>query len=180
MAAYPALLDEALEQAGGEARWRAVERISARVRSGGLLPRTRAAGNRFDDYRLTIALDRQYAELDPYPRPGLRAVLDGSEVRIEAQGGTIVERRSDPRERFFGLSGIRRNLRWDALDSAYFAGYAMWNYLAMPLLLTRPEVTVRAGPGWSGEGPRWRRLDATFDHGLETHSREQSFSIGWR
>ncbi len=38
---------------------------------------------------------------------------------------------------FTGSSGLRRNLRWDALDTAYFAGYALWNYLTTPIMLTR-------------------------------------------
>lgn len=38
MTATPALLAEALDAAGGEERWGAAERISAHVRSGGLLP----------------------------------------------------------------------------------------------------------------------------------------------
>ncbi len=175
MTATPALLAEALEAAGGEERWRAAERISAHVRSGGLLPRTRAAGNRFADYTLTIETGRQHATLDPYPKQGLRGVLDDGQVRIETDGGEVVSSRDNPRAEFFGLSGLRRNLRWDALDSTYFAGYSMWNYLTMPLLLTRPDIEVTEGQPWSGEGERWRRLDVRFTGELATHSPEQSF-----
>jgi hypothetical protein len=171
----PALLDEVLEAAGGERRWRAARRIRAQVRSGGLLPRTRVPGNRFADYTLTIEMDRPRAVLDPFPSEGRRGVFAGDEVRIESSTGAVLERRQRPREMFSGRSGLRRNLRWDALDSVYFAGYAMWNYLTNPLLLLREDVEVSQGPDWSGEGARWRRLDARFPTDLPTHSPEQSF-----
>jgi hypothetical protein len=170
-----ALLEEIVEAAGGESRWRAATRIRARVRSGGLLPRTRMPGNRLADYTVTVQTDRQRAVLDPFPRQGLRGVLDRGEVRIEAGGGELRERRRRPREQFFGPTGLRRNLRWDALDSTYFAGYAMWNYLVTPLLLLRDDVAVSERADWSGEGQRWRRLDAHFSGDLDTHSAEQSF-----
>lgn len=169
------LLEEVVEAAGGESRWRAAARIRARVRSGGLLPRTRMPGNRLADYTVTVETDRQRAVLDPFPGDGLRGVLEDGEVRVETAAGELRERRRHPREQFFGRPGLRRNLRWDALDSTYFAGYAMWNYLVTPLLLLRDDVTVSEGPDWSGEGQRWRRLDARFPAGLDTHSAEQSF-----
>ena len=169
------LLAEVVEAAGGEQRWQSVGLIRARVRSGGLLPRTRVPGNRFADYRLTVDPTRPYALIDPFPEPGLRAVFERGQVRIETSEGEVRERRTRPREMFFGRSGVRRNLRWDALDSTYFAGYAMWNYLAQPLLLLRGDVEVTEGPSWSGEGEPWRRLDVRFPADLDTHSPAQSF-----
>ena len=53
--------------------------------------------------------------------------------------------------------GLRRNLRWDALDSVYFAGYAMWNYLTAPYLLTREGVEVGEGDTWTEGAQTWRR-----------------------
>ena len=46
-----------LEAHGGLERWRAARHDSGRVRSGGLLIRTRVPGNRFADYRLTVEVD---------------------------------------------------------------------------------------------------------------------------
>lgn len=133
------------------------------------------SGNRFADYRLTVEVERPHAVFDPFPRPGRKGVFEGGSVRIEDAAGRVLERRDHARSAFFGRSGLRRQLRWDALDATYFAGYAMWNYLAMPLLLTRDDIEVREGESWDGEGERWRRLDATFPPGLDTHSPEQSF-----
>ena len=170
-----ALIDEVLEAHGGFERWRGASRIHARVRSGGLLIRTRVPGTRFADYALTVELDRPYAILDPFPGQGRRGVFDSGEARIETSSGETVSSRPDPRPEFFGGSGLRRNLRWDALDSVYFAGYAMWNYLATPYLLTRDGMRVREGEPWSQRGETWRRLEVAFPEGLDTHCPEQTF-----
>ncbi len=37
------------------------------------------------------------------------------------------------------------------------AGYASWNYLTAPLLLTRDDITVTEAEPWQESGQRWRR-----------------------
>ena len=169
------LLDEVLEAHGGLERWRSARSIQARVRSGGLLLRTRVPGNRFADYRLTVDAQEPRAVMDPFPREGTRGVFERGMSRVETSDGDVLESRADPRQEFFGVSGLRRNLRWDPLDSAYFAGYAMWNYLTTPYLLTRDGIEVAEGGAWTENGEPWRRLDATFPPGVDTHSRRQTF-----
>jgi hypothetical protein len=169
-----ALLDEVLEAHGGLERWRAARTVRARVRSGGLLLRTRVPGNRFADYRLTVEVDQPRAVIDPFPMDGQRGIFERGRVRVETESGDLVASRDNPRAAFFGRAGLRRNLRWDALDSTYFAGYAMWNYLTMPLLLTREGVEVSEGDAWEEEGESWRRLEASFPETVETHSRRQT------
>ena len=170
-----ALLDEVLEAHGGLERWRAASAVRARVRSGGLLVRTRVPGNRFADYRLKVDVREPGAVMDPFPRAGQRGVFERGRVRIETDAGELVASREDPRAAFFGRAGLRRNLRWDALDSTYFGGYAMWNYMTTPYLLTRPGVEVSQGEPWRQGEEEWRRLDVTFPEGLDTHSRRQAF-----
>ena len=171
------LLDEVLEAHGGLERWRAARTVRARVRSGGLLLRTRVPGNRFADYGLTIEVREPRAVMDPFPRTGQRGVFDRGEARIEGEGGEVLASRAEPRPAFFGRAGLRRNLRWDALDSTYFAGYAMWNYLTTPLLLTRDGVRVAEGERWREAGQEWRRLEVDFPTNLDTHSAHQTFYV---
>lgn len=173
------LLEEVLEAHGGVERWRAARAISATVRSGGLMPRTRMPGNRLAEYRIRLDVAEPHVVLDPFPGEGRIGVFDHGAVRIETEDGEPLEARTDPRAAFFGLSGVRRNLRWDALDSVYFAGYAMWNYLTTPFLLTREGVEVSEGEPWSepGVAEPWRRLEATFPEGLPTHSPRQTFYV---
>jgi hypothetical protein len=172
-----ALLDEVLEAHGGLERWRAARTVQARVRSGGLLLRTRVPGNRFADYRLTIEVREPRAVMDPYPRAGQRGVFDRGEARIEGEGSEVLASRADPRPAFFGRAGLRRNVRWDPLDSTYFAGYAMWNYLTTPLLLTRDGVRVAEGERWREADQEWRRLEVDFPTDLDTHSAHQTFYV---
>lgn len=169
-----ALLDEVLEAHGGIERWRGAATIRAHLRSGGLLVRTWVPGTKFADYRLEVEVAEPRATLSPFPRPGQRAVFDRGEVRIETDGGRTVSSREDPRPEFFGRAGLRRNLRWDALDSTYFAGYAMWNYMTTPYLLTRDGIDASEGEPWIQGGETWRRLEVAFPPGLDTHSAQQT------
>jgi hypothetical protein len=169
------LLDEVLEAHGGLERWSTIRRITARERVGGLLPRTRMPANRFADVKATLEVDAARVSFDPFPGPGRVGVFEPGEVRIETADGEVLESRSDPRKSFSGLSGLRRNLRWDALDSVYFGGYANHNYLTTPFLFTLDGVEVSDGERWEEQGEIWQRLEVTFPEGFDTHSRRQTF-----
>jgi hypothetical protein len=171
------LVDEALEAHGGAARWEAAKRVQARAHSGGFLLRTRVPGNRYADYRVTVDLVEPRAVMDPFPEPGVRGVFVPGEARLEREDGEVVASRRDPRKAFFGRAGLRRNLRWDVLDATYFAGYAMWNYLSFPLILTRPGVEVEEISPWRSNGEELRRIEVTFPEGFDTHSRRQRFYL---
>ena len=164
-----ALLDEVVEAYGGEDRWGAATVIRATARTGGLLLATRAPRELVAEYRLEMSLDEQRVEIDPSGVSG-RVVFDRGAVRLLDGGGKVLDERNEPRRLFFGRPGLRRNLRWDPLDLGYFAGYAMWNYLAFPHLLTREDVRVEERSG--------RRLDVTFPESVHTHSRRQTFWFG--
>jgi len=170
-----ALLDEIIEAHGGLDAWRRVERIRVRARSGGLLLRTRAPRGRFADAILEVSVGSVHALASSYPAPGRRGVFADGAVRIETDSGEVLSSRPDPRPLFFGRPGIRRNIRWDDLDLVYFAGYAWWNYLNHPLLLTRDDIEVTDGEPLRSGGETWRRLDVSFPAGLDTHSLRQSF-----
>jgi hypothetical protein len=169
------LLEEVLDAHGGAERWARTRRISARVRTGGLLPRTRMPGNRFADVRVTVDAERPLTTLEPFPGPGRVGVFEGGEVRIQTADGEVLDSRADARGAFSGLSGLRRNLRWDALDSVYFAGYANLNYLTTPFLLAGDGFEVSEGDAWEEGGEVWQRLEVTFPEGFDTHSRRQTF-----
>jgi hypothetical protein len=133
------LRDAAIDAHGGLELWRRLESIEATVRCGGIaFPMKGQRG----------ALRRFRATVDPH-RP--HVVLEGV--------GTFSG--EDPRP-----AGMPRRLRWTREDITHFAGYALWNYLAMPFLLIEHDVEVR-------ELSR-RRLRLRFPPGLPTHSREQT------
>lgn len=152
--AMSALLDGVLDAHGGLQRWRAAETVHGRVRTGGLLLRT---GCRATASRTTASRCMSNRPGRSWIRSRVTGTAESSsgQVRIESHDGAVISSRAHPRAAFFGRSGLRRNIRWDPLDSVYFAGYAMWNYLTTPYLLTREGVAVeeerpgsrRARPG---------------------------------
>lgn len=170
------LLDEVLDAYGGAERWRSVEAITARGRLGGLLPK-RFPNSKLASLTVRVDVAEQRTILHDFPHVGQRAVFDRGEARVETPGGDRVDVRTDCRSAFFGLNGIRRNFRWDPLDTTYFAGYAFWNYLTVPYLLTCAGVTVTEGRPCQESGRRLRRLQATFPDGMSTHCRGQTFYV---
>jgi hypothetical protein len=155
------LLDEILTAHGGLERWRAVTALTAHGRFGGLL-RSRFPGNRMANVAVRVQLAEQHAIFHGFPQEDQQAVFDRGDVRIETRDGELIDARRNARAAFAGLSGLRRDLRWDALDAAYFAGYAWWNYLSTPMLLTREGVTIAEGDSWPEAGEQWRRLEVSF------------------
>jgi hypothetical protein len=170
------LLDEVLAAHGGAQRWQSVAAITAHGRLDGLLPK-RFPGNKLANFTVQVQVAEQHTVLHDFPQAGKRAVFDRGDVRIETLDGERLDTRSDPRSAFFGLSGTRRNVHWDPLDTAYFAGYAFWNYLTAPLLLTRDDITVTEGEPWQESGQQWRRLQATFPAQIDTHSQQQTLYV---
>lgn len=170
------LLDDVLTAHGGAERWQSVSAIRARGCLGGLLPK-RFPGNKLANFAVEVQVSEQHTVLHDFPSSGVRAVCDRGDVRIETRDGEPLDTRTDPRSAFFGLSGIRRNIHWDPLDAAYFAGYAFWNYLTAPLLLARDDIAVIEGEPWRESGQQWRRLHATFPAQIDTHCRRQTFYV---
>jgi hypothetical protein len=170
------LLDEVLAAHGGLERWRSVTALTAHGTFDGVL-RSRFPGNRMANVTVRVQMADQHAVFHDFPHEDQRAVFDRGDVRIETREGALITSRRNPRVAFAGVRGIRRNLRWDALDAAYFAGYAWWNYLATPILLTREGVTVTEGDTWSETGEQWRRLDVSFPADIHTHSQRQTYYV---
>lgn len=171
-----ALLDEVLAAHGGAERWQSVSAITARGHVAGLLP-SRFSGNKLANFAVRVQVAGPHTVLHDFPQAGQHAVFDRGNVRIETDDGRPLATRTEPRSAFFGLSGIRRNVHWDPLDVAYFAGYAFWNYLTAPLLLARDDIAVVEGEPWQESGQQWRRLHATFPAQIDTHCRQQTFYV---
>jgi hypothetical protein len=170
------LVAEVLDAHGGIERWRAVTSISAKGRFGGIL-RSRFPGNRMADVAVRIEMTEQRTVFTDFPTYGQRTVFDRGDVQIESVDGDVLKSRHDARTAFTGISSIRRAVRWDSLDAGYFAGYAWWNYLSIPLLLTHKDIEAHAGDPWRGRGETWRRLEVTFPPEIHTHSPRQTFYV---
>lgn len=159
-----------LDAHGGLGYWRSLATVELEMSASGFLftgkhvPRQRHV-------RLTIHTDKTDVTLHDYPSPGQSAVLQGNaSVEIRDSSGAVLASRIHPRESFgFG----RRTLYWDAMDFAYFLGYAMWNYTTLPFLLTYPgfSVTKSALPGGGA------KLSVAFPPDLPTHCTAQTLYL---
>lgn len=170
------LVDEVLEAHGGLDTWRAIETITATGRFGGFLS-SRFPGNKMAHVDVSIETSRQHAVFTGFPGREQTMVFDRGDVRLESNDGRVQAARPDARRAFTGPSRLRRNLRWDALDAGYFAGYAWWNYLTSPLLLTVEGVRTTEGAAWRERGQTWRTIEVEFPTELHTHSAQQTFYI---
>jgi hypothetical protein len=170
------LLDEVLAAHGGVERWRAVKALTAQGKFGGLLS-SRFPGNRMADVSVQVEMAEQHTVFRGFPQEDQQVVFDRGDVRLETVDGQLLDGRRNARAAFTGFSGLRRNFRWDALDAAYFAGYAWWNYLSSPMLLTREGVSVTEGETWREAGEQWRRLEVSFPADIHTHSQRQTFYV---
>lgn len=166
------LLDHALHAHGGLDRWRQVGSIHVRGSVGGLLWGSRGQEGIFATADFTLDVRRQHLVYHDFTGPGLRGVFTPGRVSIEDRARNVLTQRRSPRMAF---TGHGPNSPWDQLHALYFGGYAMWNYLTTPFLLTMPGVQVEELEPWEEAGERWRRLRAVFPDDIATHSREQVF-----
>lgn len=166
-----ALLDFAVEAAGGWSKWERGREVRARMSSGGLAFNSRLRGS-VRHYEIIASLREPKASFPSFPRKGYRGVFDSGRVSIERQSGDVVASRSNARE-----VATQHRFRWDNLDLLYFKGYAAWSYLNEPFYLSMPGFELSEGEPWHEGTETWRRLDVVVPADFPTHSREQSFFI---
>ena len=173
-----ALLAEAIEAHGGAARWLSAHTITTAVQLRGAMPTVLFPGRPLDDYHFTQTVDvqRQRTVMSGFPQPGTTCTFTPHEVTVESDGQRV-DQRSHPRNAFRGRGAIRRLVRWDTIDSAYFVGYAMSNYLTHPYSLGRTGINVWRGPDWRGETETWRRLYVRHPAGYDSHCRDETLFV---
>jgi len=154
-----------LDAHGGLERWASISAIDIEMSArGSLFNAKRVPPQR--RVHLTIDPRTAHTVLHDYPVPGQRAILAGADrVEIRDAGETVVGQRADPRAAFSPVPWRR----WDAIDFAYFSGYAMWNYLTLRFLLLHPGVRVEVAAGTAGG----TRVDVHFPPAIPTHSPRQ-------
>ncbi|WP_217554362.1 hypothetical protein [Streptomyces sp. GbtcB6] len=166
------LLNLVLEAHGGLSRWQEARTIRAQGSLGGLLWPVRGQEGIFAKADMTVDVQRQHLVYAGFTGPELRGVFTPDRVAIEKRDGEVVAERTAPRESF---ADHGPDTPWDELHALYFAGYAMWNYLTAPYLLTRPGVVLKEVEPWQEDGATWRRLHAAFPEDIATHNTEQVF-----
>ena len=167
------LLDVVLE-AHGAARWKRFRRIEGEMSITGLLWARKGWPEVLKDVRVIADIAGQHITYQPFTADGLCSDYRPDRVAIVASDGKRLKQRANPREAF---ADHRPETLWDELHLAYFSGYAMWNYLTFPHLLTLEGVEVTEGETWPEAGETWRRLNASFPPDIDTHSSRQTFYV---
>ena len=177
MAELP-VLERTIAAHGGRALWEDAREICVKVSSGGLAFASKLQGSAVRDVEARIATTGQHVTFSPYPRAGMRGVLErGGAVRIETDAGAVLEQREQPRRDF---AGLRHKLWWDRLDILYFATCAMWTYVSAPFVFVGDEYAVRELDPWREGDETWQRIAVRFPEWAQTHCREQVFHVDGR
>lgn len=166
------LLREVMEAHGGFSAWHRAVAVRAVMSTGGALFWMRTNRDAFRQTEVLVNLHAPRAEIRNFPRSGQTGFFSPGRAWIVDRAGDRVAERKNPRDAF---RGAWKQLHWDPLDSVYFAGYAIWNYLTAPYLLCRSDIRVEEGPPCRDGGETWRGLIATFPPELPTHNRMQAF-----
>lgn len=158
---------------GGLTRWQATSRIYADVAITGALWASKGHPAVLADAHLSAHTDRQVLTFDGFGPRRWRSVLEPGRITLQDKNGTIRAERLHPRASFPGDP----RAQWDDLQVAYFASYAMWNYLTLPFLATTAGFHCGQVPRWPAADPTWRRLRIEFPARIATHTAVQHLNI---
>jgi hypothetical protein len=169
------LLTAVLEAHGGLDAWRRFTRVEATVVSGGLLFEMKGQPQDPTPRRMTVALQHEWASVQPFGSDDQRTDFTPSRVAIEKLDGRVVAERDNPRDSF---AGHVLDTPWDPLQRAYFNGYALWTYLTSPFLLALPGFSIREIDPVVHNGDELVGLQMEFPPDFASHSRIQEFYFG--
>ncbi|WP_120321160.1 hypothetical protein [Catellatospora citrea] len=169
------LLTRAIEAHGGSRRWRELTQARATIVSGGSLFARKGLPQDPAPRQMTVRLHEERASITPFGAPDQKTDFTPARIAVQKLDGRVVAERQDPRTSF---SGHVLETPWDALDRAYFNGYALWTYLTTPFLLAMPGFAVTEIEPWREGDELWRGLRATFPPEIASHSTDQDFYFG--
>lgn len=133
------LLNEALAAHGGLDRWRQFQGVASTILTGGRLWDIKQANLIRTLRRATSEFHRQWTQVAPFGEPDWTMTWVPEHVAITNGQGTIIAQRDQGREAF----DRRYDAPWDPLNVAYFNGYAMWTYHAVPFVFADPGYEAR-------------------------------------
>jgi hypothetical protein len=126
------------------------------------------------DIRVEAQLHTEHVVIHQLPRRK-KFIFTPQRITQETESGEPLGARDNPRESFKGQTQLSP---WDDLHLGYFCGYALWTYLTVPFLYTRPGFGTEEIAPWDEDGERWRVLQVTFPEHVASHSRVQSSYFG--
>jgi hypothetical protein len=168
------LLNLAIEAYGGLERWRQFNVARANASITGALWHLKGQPDVLKNVQVVAQLHRQHLVTHLIGKDR-RTLFTTDEVSIESESGVVEETRLDPITSFRGQS---LDTPWGMLHVAYFASYALWNYLTIPVLYTYPGFDCEEAAPWQEDGEKWRALKVTFPDSIAGHTRNQISYFG--
>jgi hypothetical protein len=164
-----------LDAHGGLTRWNGFSWVSATIVSGGQLWEMKGVPQDSAPRQMKVATKYEWASVMPYGAPDQRTEFTPERVAIVRTDGTTVKERFRPSEH---AGGKAVDAPWDALDRAYFNGYALWTYLTTPFLFAQPGFVAQEIEPWREQDELWRGLGVIFPPEIASHSKKQNFYFG--
>lgn len=168
------LLEEILDAHGGFERWRRHKGIASTIVTGGMLWEIKGVNLVRTSRRATSEFRRQWTRITPFGEPDWTMTWTPEQVQVTNGAGAIVAERADGREEF----DRSFDAPWDPMNLAYFNGYAMWTYHAVPFVFGEPGYEAREIEPITHKGEMLRGLAVRFPEGIHSHTREQRFYFG--
>ena len=169
------LLQKVLEAHGGLNRWSSFSTVHATIVTGGQLFEMKGTPQDATPRRMTVSTNNEWASLKPFGADDQRTDFTANRIAIEKSDGTVVKERLHPSEH---AEGKAVDAPWDALDRAYFNGYALWTYLTTPFHFAMPGFAVQEIDPWHEDDELWQGLRVTYPSDIASHSRKQDFYFG--
>ena len=169
------LLERVLLAHGGLDQWNRFDIVRSTIITGGQLFGMKGTPQDSIPRRMTVATKREWASVIPYGADDQRTDFTAKRIAIEKLDGTVVSERPDPAQH---AEGKAVDAPWDALDRAYFNGYALWTYLTTPFLFALPGFATEEIKPWQENNEFWRGLRVAFPPEIVSHSRQQDFYFG--
>jgi hypothetical protein len=136
------LSTSALDAHGGLSCWREIEAFQLKVSIGGGLWRLKGLPDGLRDVTLRIQAHRPSVTITPFGGEARTRHFTPDRVWVQDANGGVVEERATPRASF---AGHVLTTPWGALQEV-LVPYALWNYLATPLVFTAGFETREIGP----------------------------------
>ncbi|WP_426239181.1 hypothetical protein [Pararhizobium sp. DWP1-1-3] len=170
------LLTSVLDAHGGLQNWAKVTKLTADMTLGGPFWGARGWQGIFD--RQTVIADphREHITFSPFTAERYTSVLDVAPERVAltTSDGRTIQERLNPRESF-PTAFDPFTTPWDAIQVAYFASAAVWNYLTAPFVFVQSGVIATEIDPWTEDGQIWRRLAVSFPTSIANHNADQTF-----
>jgi hypothetical protein len=165
-----------LDAPGGLDNWQEARTLTARRSLGGPFWAARGWPNLPPSQIVTLDAHRQHIGYTPFLAEDRTSIFDVGPERVAIRNGDglVIEERTWPRDSF-PKEFDPFSTPWDAIQVAYFASAALWNYLTEPFGFTYPGVHAGEIDPWEEDGETWRRLAVTFPPSNANHNPDQVF-----